>query len=71
MTSQSFTEQEKTDLIQALKASIHRLRGKIGNYTRSERCDLKRVQIRKESLERCNTLILKINGEEEKDFKRS
>ena len=59
------TELEKADLIQALNASIHRLRGKIRNDIKSERLDTKRVQIRKESIERCNTLIDRINGEEE------
>lgn len=63
---ENLTEQEKADLIQALNASIHRLRGKILNDTRAERCDIERVQIRKQKIERCNQLIAKINGEEEK-----
>lgn len=59
MISQSFTEQEKADLIQALNASIHRLNGKIVNDTYAGRHDWERVQIRKEKIERAKVLIEK------------
>jgi hypothetical protein len=67
MTSQSFTEQEKADLIQGLAASIHRLNNKIKNDERHER-DMNRIAWRKEKIDRAKVLIEKFtnNGEEEK-----
>ena len=63
MTSQSFTEQEKADLIQSLNALIHRLNNKIKNDERNERPEIGRVEWRKEKIRRANVLILKISGE--------
>ena len=66
MTSQSFTEQEKADLIQGLAASIHRMSNKIKNDERNGRHDFNRVAIRREKIERAKVLIEKFteNGEE-------
>lgn len=60
MTSQSFTEQDKSDLIQGLAASIHRMSNKIKNDERAGRQDFKRVGIRKEKIERAKVLIEKL-----------
>lgn len=59
MTSQSFTEQEKADLIQGLAASIHRMSNKIKNDERNGRHDFNRVAIRKQKIERAKVLIEK------------
>ena len=66
MTSQSFTEQERADLIQGLAASIHRLNNKIKNDERHER-NMNRIGWRKEKIDRAKVLISKFtdNGEEE------
>lgn len=64
MTSQSFTEQEKADLIQGLAASIHRLNNKIKNDERHER-DMNRIAWRKEKIDRANVLIEKLQYEKD------
>ena len=64
MTSQSFTEQEKADLIQGLAASIHRLSNKIKNDERHER-DMNRIGWRKEKIYRANVLIEKLQYEKD------
>lgn len=64
MTSQSFTEQEKADLIQGLAASIHRLNNKIKNDERHER-DMNRIGWRKEKIDRANVLIEKLQYEKD------
>lgn len=59
MTSQSFTEEEKADILQGLSASIHRLSNKIKNDERNGRQDYNRVEWRKEKIERAEVLIEK------------
>ena len=61
MTSQSFTEQENNDLIEALTALIKRAKDRIANDERHLRFDLKRVSGRKEKIERCKVLIDKLS----------
>ena len=65
MTSQSFTEQEKTDLIQGLSASIHRMSNKIKNDERNGRQDYNRIAWRKEKIERAKVLIEKFQQYEQ------
>lgn len=67
MTSQSFTEQERTDIIQGLSTLIKRSRNKITNDEFHGRHDYNRIAWRKEKIERVKLLIEKFtnNGEEE------
>jgi hypothetical protein len=65
MTSQSFTEQEKADLIQGLAASIHRLNSKIKNDERNGRPEYNRIHWRKEKIERKKVLIEKLQYEKD------
>lgn len=64
MTSQSFTEQEKADLIQGLAASIHRMSNKIKNDECNGRQDYKRIAWRKEKIERAKVLIEKFTQDD-------
>jgi len=64
MTSQSFTEQEKADLIQGLAASIHRMSNKIKNDERNGRQDYNRIAWRKEKIERAKVLIEKFTQDD-------
>ena len=61
MTQLEFTEQEKSDLIQGLFASIHRLGNKIKNDDLHGRKDFNRVHFRKEKIERAKLLIEKLS----------
>lgn len=56
MTSQSYTEQEKADLIRGLAALIHRLNNKVKNDERHERSDFRRVEARKQTVARAKVL---------------
>ena len=73
MTSQSFTEQERADLIQGLKALIHRLRHKIQNDECNDRKEFRRVQARKLTCDRARVLIEKLteNGQEKEVCNRN
>lgn len=64
MTSQSFTEQEKADLIQGLAASIHRVSNKIKNDERNGRQDYNRISWRKEKIDRAKVLIEKFTKDD-------
>jgi hypothetical protein len=61
MTSQSFTEQEITDIIQGLTTLIKRSKDRIANDERNLRFELDRVSGRKEKIERCKVLIDKLS----------
>ena len=65
MTSQSFTEQERADLIQGLAASIHRMSNKIKNDERNGRQDYNRIAWRKEKIDRAKVLIEKLQYEKD------
>lgn len=65
MELHGITDQDREDLLQALYASIHRLKGKIVNDIKNGREDFDRVKIRIDKIERARILIGKMakNGE--------
>lgn len=64
MTSQSFTEQERIDIIQGLSTLIKRSRNKITNDELHGRHDYNRIAWRKEKIERAKVLIEKITQDD-------